>query len=45
MKSFRFNNYTELFWKRTEYEVGVEQKVWFKVLLHYGGGSIKKWII
>ena len=44
MKSFRFNNYTEIiFGKGTEYEVGVETKKYgSKVLLHYGGGSIKK---
>lgn len=44
MKNFRYHNYTEIiFGKDSENEVGIHIKKYAsKILLHYGGGSIKK---
>lgn len=44
MKNFRYHNYTEIiFGKDSENEVGIYIKKYAsKILLHYGGGSIKK---
>ena len=44
MQNFEFHNKTEIiFGKETEYKVGKEvNKYAKKILLHYGGGSIKK---
>ena len=44
MDNFVFDNYTKIiFGKKTEETVGEEiKKYGSKVLLHYGGGSIKR---
>ena len=44
MDNFVFDNYTKIiFGKKTEETVGEEiKKYGSKILLHYGGGSIKK---